>query len=191
MNGTSGFQEVRPSTSRPPADRFRYEQRHQCGTSPDNSQQRRHRGSRSSSRQRRRSQMKRSRSLIPSIILGLAMLSLLVFGNPVSGFAQTPHTCPNGVHQGTSLGGVTSLNFVFAKDCPPYTSSTISWKWSILRYSDNVQLCSGGPTNVPPTPIPVNCGGLPLGSYPKVKVVIYYQTTQGGSWMSHTELYGN
>ena len=31
MNGTSGFQEVRPSTSRSTADRFLHEQRHQFG----------------------------------------------------------------------------------------------------------------------------------------------------------------
>jgi hypothetical protein len=32
MNGTSGFQEVRSSTSRSPAYQFLHEQRHQCGT---------------------------------------------------------------------------------------------------------------------------------------------------------------
>ena len=32
MNGTSGFQEVRPSTSRSPADHFRHEQQHQFVT---------------------------------------------------------------------------------------------------------------------------------------------------------------
>lgn len=135
--------------------------------------------------------MKVARSLFPSITLGLALLSLLVLGTPVSGFAQSPHTCPNGAHQGQSLGGVDSYDFVFAKNCSPYTSGTIEWKYSILRWSDNFQLCSGGPANVPPTPWTVNCANLPRGSYPKVKVIIYYKTTQGGSWMTHTELYSN
>lgn len=138
--------------------------------------------------------MKVPRSLLPSITVGFASLILLVLGTPISGFAQTPHTCPNGAHQGQSLGAVPSYTFHFEKNCSPYTSNTVEWKFTIYKYSDNTLLCNSGPFTVGQTYRDLPCGPtppLPLGSYPKVKVVISYKTTQGGSWMTHTELYGN
>lgn len=121
-----------------------------------------------------------------SLMLGC----LLIFSIPVVGMAQAPHTCPSG-HQGMSLGGNTNFNFIYAKNCSPYTSSAIAWRYDVYRYADNVWLCGEGPNAIGQTPRTKSCSGLPLGAYPRVKVVISYQTTSGGSWMTHTELYGN
>jgi hypothetical protein len=146
---------------------------------------------RGNSYQTRRAQMTVPRSFFTLAFLSLFFLGLLVLGIPVSGFAQSPHSCLANLtgHQTSPLSRTSSFTFWFAKNCPPYTSATLSWKWSILRYSDNVQVCSGGPQAVPPTPISFQCNSLPVGQY--VKVVIYYQTTSGGSWMSHSELFSN
>lgn len=135
--------------------------------------------------------MKVVKFLAPVVTIS-AVLTLLVLGVPMLGFAQQPHTCPNG-HQGQSLGGVTSFNFTFAKDCSPYTSNTIEWKFFIYRYADNTLIpgCSWGPFTVGTTPRTHNCAGLPLGAYPRVKVVINYKVPGSQTWMSHPEIYGN
>ena len=130
-------------------------------------------------------------SFFSVVFVCLMFLTVLVLDNPSSASAQSPHTCLANMtgHQTSPLNRTNTFTFNFAQNCPPNTSSTISWKWSILRYSDNVQVCSGGPQNVPPTPIQFTCSSLPVGQY--VKVIIYYQTTSGGSWMSHSELFSN
>jgi hypothetical protein len=121
-----------------------------------------------------------------------AVTFLLILGVPMLGFTQQPHTCPNG-HQGQSLGGRTSFTFTFAKNCSPYTSNTVEWKFVVYRYADNTPIpgCSWGPFTVGTTPRAHYCNGLPLGAYPRVKVIINYKTSPNGSWMTHTELYGN
>ena len=120
-----------------------------------------------------------------------AVTFLLIFGVPMLGFTQQPHTCPNG-HQGQSLGGVTSFNFTFAKNCSPSTSNTIEWKFAIYNYSNtNNPICSWGPFSVGTTPRTHTCNGLPLGPYPRVKVIIYYKVPGSLTWMTHPELYGN
>jgi hypothetical protein len=135
--------------------------------------------------------MKGTRSINSSILVTLTFFSLLVLDLPVVGYAGSPHTCPS-EHQGQNLGGSSSFSFVFKKDCPNYSSSgAVAWKFDIYRYSDNTRLCGGGEYSVPPTPKTISCSGLPIGSYPRVKVVISYKTSTNGSWMTHTELYGN
>jgi hypothetical protein len=136
--------------------------------------------------------MESTRFFVSSIGLGIILLSLLVLGVPSEGFTQTPHTCLNNQHHPQSIGGKTHYTFWYAKNCPPYTSGAIAWKYFVYRYSDNVYLCGEGPNSIGTTPRSYNCpAALPTGAYPKVKVVIHYQTSPGGSWMTHTELFGN
>lgn len=150
--------------------------------------------------------MKIRRSFFTLALVSLMFLSLLVLGIPASGLAQ-PHTCKLDVsgHWPTSpkgLGGVTVFNFLFARDCTT-PSNAITLKWSINKYSDNSPLCVGGPvditsTSTPPYTVSVTCGQghnsdppLPTGPGPKVKVILSYQTTSGGSWMNHPEIFYN
>ena len=153
--------------------------------------------------QTRRAQMKIGRSLFTLAFVSLMYLGLLVLGVPVLGFAQVPHPCKSDLsdHQGQSLGGVSSFNFVFAKDCGSYTSSTTQWRIDIYQYGASSPLpgCSWGPFTLPPNtqpdppqnpPVPLTCSNLPKGPYPKLKVVIGYQA---GSLtlMYHTHYFGN
>lgn len=122
--------------------------------------------------------------------ISLTFFSLLVLSLPAIGYAGSPHTCPNG-HQAQNLGGSTSFSFIFKKDCSPYNSGAVAWKFDIYRYSDNARICGGGSYDIPPSSKTISCAGLPIGPYPRVKVVISYKTSTNGSWMTHTELYGN
>jgi hypothetical protein len=136
--------------------------------------------------------MKRIGCFVPSIGIKVILLGLLILGTPLAGFTQTPHTCINNAHHPQSLGGRATYTFPYAKDCSPYTSGAIAWKYFVYRYSDNVYLCGEGPNNIPPVTRNYACPAtLPTGAYPKVKVIIHYQTSPGGSWMTHTELFGN
>ena len=130
--------------------------------------------------------------LLASVVTISVVTFLFVLGVPMLGFAQQPHTCPNG-HQGQSLGGVDSFRFTFAKNCSPYTSNTIEWKFAVYRYADNTLIsgCSWGPFLVGTTPRTHTCTGLPHGPYPRVKVIIYYKVPGSMTWMSHPEIYGN
>lgn len=151
--------------------------------------------------------MKVARSLFPSITLGLALLSFLVLGTPTLGSAQNyPHPCtlnaswnPTG-HLPQSLGGVTTFNFTFAKNCPPYTSSPDQWQFQIYQYGASTPLpgCSWGPFTLPPdvqpplsTSPPLTCNSLPKGPYPKIKVALGYLPHGSQVWMWHTDLFGN
>lgn len=146
----------------------------------------------SSSHQTRRTQMKVGRSLFSFTIMSLTFLSLLVLSLPVSGFAQTPHTCkPNwSAHQSNTLGGVTSFPFAFAKSCTANSNAT---KWTIYVYNYNAQaipICTYGPMNLPPDTFTATCSPLPKGPGYQVKVVINFERSTG-SPMSHSESYFN
>ena len=65
--------------------------------------------------------MKVARPLFPSITVTLVLLSLLVLGTPVSGFAQNPHTCKSdwSAHLPTNLGNQPSFYFLLSQKLPP------------------------------------------------------------------------
>lgn len=135
--------------------------------------------------------MKIGRSFFTLAFVSLIFLGLLVLGIPVAGFAGTPHTCPNNIHQAGSLGGVPELDFVFVKNCASETSLAITWKAFI--YDDTpaksgTLLCSMPQVNLPPYMQTKHCGPtLPT----LVKVTIHYKTSALGAWMTHTEYYTN
>lgn len=149
------------------------------------------------------------RSFFTLVLVSFTFIGLIVLGIPVSGFAQ-PHPCTKDASGNlvghlnlspTGLGGATStFTFLFAKNCPTSTSSAISLKWAVTRYSDGTSLCSGGPvdlksTSSPPYTISFTCNpaapGFPTGAWPQVKVVLSYQTSVGGSWMNHPDIFAN
>ena len=139
--------------------------------------------------------MKIARSLFPSITAALVLLSLLVLGTPVSGFAQNPHTCTSdwSAHLPTNLGNHPSFDFYFAKDCPPYTSNTINWTFEIIDNVTGVRIpgCKWGPFNVPPVHQgPLTCFPLPTGTAARIKVVISY-TVPPNNPMVHSHIFYN
>jgi hypothetical protein len=139
---------------------------------------------------KREAQMKISSSVFTLTFLSLILTGLLTLGTAVSGFAGTPHTCPAGTHQGSSLGGVANMNFVFAKDCSPDTSLAVRWKAFVYNDSTGVLLCQLGEIALPPYTQTVYCPSS--GSLPRyIKAVINYKTSPLGSWMTHTEYYTN
>ena len=141
--------------------------------------------------------MKVARSFFPLALVSLMFVGLLVLGIPVSGFAQ-PHPCKHdllGHLPATGLGGVSSYEFWFARDCTAQ-SGAITLKWFINKYSDNSPICSGGPVDftansTPQYTVKVTCSTLPRGPGFQVKVTLSYQTAPGGSWMNHPDNFYN
>ena len=142
--------------------------------------------------------MKASRSLFPSITLSLALLSLLVFGIPASGFASEPHICINGANSTPwqNLGNRSTYIFRYHANCGSHTSNTTLFKLSV--YNHNVvgspPICSdtngGVGYPVPPYYRDRQCTGLPTGSTAKIRVVIDYKVI-GSGWMIHTDYFKN
>ena len=144
---------------------------------------------------RRRSHMKVAKCPFPSVTLGLALLGLLVLGNPLSGFAQNPHTCKSdwSAHLPTNLGNVTGFNFYFAKNCPPYTSNAINWTFQVIDNVTGQQIpgCLWGPYNLPlDTQGPKYCSPLPTGAAARIKVVISYKVPPDNP-MVHSHIFYN
>ena len=143
--------------------------------------------------------MKAARSLFPSITLGLALLSLLVLGTPVSGFATEPHVCVNDNHIAAdweNLGGVTTIKFA-ANTCG-HTSNTTYWKFIVKRYdSPYTTYCSAqnnglGYAVSAGDPYALSCPSLPTNnSSLKIRVTIDYKVTGSGFWMSYPNLVKN
>lgn len=146
--------------------------------------------------------MKATRSLFPSIILGLALLSFLILYIPIPGYAASPHPCTPTIsaHQG-NLPGVANFTFTFARDCPPDTSNATKWNFNIYNYyAQSTPICSL-PTYTPPNPqgylnivspytVTLPCSGLPYGTGKKVKIAISY-IVPGPSTMSHADVRNN
>lgn len=137
--------------------------------------------------------MRVARSLVPTISVGFALVSLLVLGIPISGLAQSPHPCKSdGVtHMGTSLGSVTSYTFYIDKDCPTDSYAT-AWRIVIYDIPNKRTLLDTGTTMIPIPPNPYVTAALPVprGSGYQVYVSIDYQRAIG-SPMNHTHYFYN
>ena len=137
--------------------------------------------------------MKVARPLFPSITVTLVLLSLLVLGTPVSGFAQNPHTCKSdwSAHLPTNLGNQPSFSFYFHKNCPPYTSNAIWWQFLVYNNVSGSLICNLGSYNLPPAyQGPLNCSPLPTGTAARIKVVINYKVPPN-SPMVHSHIFYN
>ena len=143
--------------------------------------------------------MKAVRFLFPSITLGLALLSLLVLGTPISGFAAEPHVCVKDDHISTdweNLGGVTTIKFA-AKTCG-HTSNTTYWKFVVKNYDvPYTTYCSAtnggnGYAVSAGDPYILSCPSLPTtNSGLRIRVTIDYMVIGSGTWMSHPDLVKN
>jgi hypothetical protein len=133
--------------------------------------------------------MKVRRSFFTLAFVSLLFISLFVLGIPIAGLAGSPHSCPSNAHLPGSIGGQSSYDFNFAKNCSPDTSAAVQWKFFIYNYDDGTLICSGGPYSIGTTPLSFPCGPLP--SPATIQVVINYKTTANGSWMTHTDLTSN
>ena len=137
--------------------------------------------------------MKVTKSLGPAIIVGLFSFTLLVFGIPIIGLAQSPHPClANGTtHMGTSLGSVTSYTFYIDKDCPTDSQAT-AWRIVIYDIPNKRTLLDTGTTfiAIPPNPYITNALPVPRGSGYQVYVSIDWQRATG-SPMNHTHYFYN
>lgn len=131
-------------------------------------------------------------------LVSLMFVSLIVLGIPVSGFAGTPHACPNNSHQAYNLGGVDEKDFVFVKNCGTETSAAVRWRFFVYNNDTGalIDSCQWGTYTLPPNIQTKHCGSstsrLPHGDYDIIKVVINWWTVPvGGSMMTHTNFFSN
>jgi hypothetical protein len=138
--------------------------------------------------------MKVARSLVPRLIMGVMLLSLVILAAPPAGFAQNPHACTNfTTHMGSSLGGVTTYQFQFARNCNGYYSYATTWQFiiqDVTNPTNPITVCSAGWAAVPSNgQATLDCNNV-LKAGDTYKVVINF-TVPPNTLMTHTHTVSN
>lgn len=140
--------------------------------------------------------MNAARSLFPSTMLGLALLSFLLLCFPVSSFATEPHVCIGGhpATQWQNLGSNSQISWGYGGACG-HSSNVNKWYFFVYNYyNQTTPICSatngGAGWTIPPDTelhnvvASTSCTGgtIPKGATVKLKARVWYQVA-GSTWM--------